>query len=241
MLTRNRPSVVQLLLLAACALAMSCLPGGCGGGETDHRVADDRTAGPPPDPRFPSADALLEHFNSLNTASPATWTEIADLYYPENDLQRRLVQIRRDTAAAVDLHHAEIEYFGQEAIDGFFRKYEREMGIESPSTSRAKSPPRPNEPAETTEQSGEYVLAEYTDGRGDPHTLYLVQRDNRWWISGYGLEYENTLSPEALDRREQTAREIGRDARRNLARLRAGDFASYEEYFIQTRMPQPPR
>ena len=152
-----------------------------------------------------------------------------------------MLQIQRDIGAAIELQDAVTEYFGREVIDEYHRQYERETGIKMPSSSQTESPPRSNQPARRTGQSGDYVLASFTDGHGKPHTLYLAQRENRWWISGYTLEYENTLSPEQLDHREQMARRIGRNSRLLLAKLRAGELATYEQYLIESaRMMQPP-
>lgn len=241
MMILNQQSLTRLLLTPAIALALMALVPGCGG--DGEEVAATVQPAPPVAPRFASAESLLEYFNSLNTATPVRPSEIVDLYYPENAHQERLVRISRDWCAAMELATAPVEYFGQDTIDEFERNLERRYGVSIEAVvGSPQMQPRPNQPAVISERVEGYVLCKYRDGFGDLHTLYLAERGNRWWISGYTLEYENKLSPEELEQWDQHAREAAAISHNLLPRLRADEFRTFEEFVAASvRLASGPR
>ena len=133
---------------------------------------------PPVDPRFASADALVEHYNDLTTVGKIQLSQVVDLFYAETDIQRQYVDATRVAIPIAELEHALTERF--------------DLGSDAP------SPLAPNEPATITERSDRRAVATFVTARRKMDKLQLVQVGERWWISGYSIEY----SPEFIRNRK---------------------------------------
>lgn len=157
------PVVIVLLLNA------------CGGSEPEETVVQTPTV----DPRFATADAILDTHNAIVTQSPRVdlnaWL---DLVYAENDVQRRLLATMR----------IQIQYFILE--QAVFDKFGEHLNPDS------KSPPfAPDEPSTMTEYENQRAIAEGVSTDGSRYKTYFVQIGDRWWISGYTMEHD----PDAKD------------------------------------------
>ena len=75
-------------------------------------------------------------------------------------------------------------------VDLFCKRFD--LGSDAP------SPLAPNEPATITERSDRRAVATFVTARRKMDKLQLVQVGERWWISGYSIEY----SPEFIRNRK---------------------------------------
>ena len=129
---------------------------------------------PPVDPRYATAEALLDHVNSLLGQTPIDFPGFLELVYPESEYQNRLVQSIR---ARIPLFHLEVavqQAFGQPTNPA------------SPDWMRQEA----RGPARIGEHTGERVTAEFRDWDGASKRLYLVKVGSRWWVSGFTFEYD---------------------------------------------------
>ena len=145
---------------------------------------------PPVDPRFASADGLLETFNQIITQPRVDPYAVMDLFYAENDLQRRLLALMRDGISFQNLEQTVFEKFGEHL---------------SPDR---KSPPfAPDKPSRIIESDGQRVTAEGIDADGKKYKTYFVQIGERWWVSGYTMEYDPEVK-QGLDNLEALERTV---------------------------------
>ncbi len=188
---------------------------GCGGDSTDSARAASESA---IDPRFASADALIAYYNKLTyEAELIDLRAVLELYYPENDLQSQMVRILKLLIPVHDLGAAMWEQFDE--------------GM-NPDT--RISPVAPHREATVlTERNGERVLAREVDAEGETNTLHLVQIGDRWWLSGYTLEYGDDFTRSVAEDRmnlvEQTFRDLGPIASSFAPRVRRGEFSSAKQ------------
>jgi hypothetical protein len=209
-------------MTAATSVAMSALmllfvfAIGCGGGEADAEAAM-----PSVDPRYATADAFVEYFNSLSTATPVRYQEIRREFYAENQEQRQMLEVYDLTLALLDLMHASaVQFDDQDAKDILDEAL------------------APSQPASIVERSDRRAQATYRDARGHEERLYLVQHEHRWWISAYTLEYSHSFR-EMQDAALDVHGELGIDSTRRVqiarlyrdtaARIRRGEFRTQEE------------
>ena len=196
--------------LGLVAVIATLLIGGCGGSEpaTSEEAAVD--------PRFASAEALIEYYNKITVhTSRVDMAAAVELLYPENALQEQLVRITRHMIPFAEVQQACWDQFGQ----GF-----------SPGERYPPYSPNP-EPARLVEHTGQRAKAVEVEPDGTNSDLYLVQIDNRWWISGYSLEYHPLIAGnlDSLDIFEQNMATLAAIAPEVAADVRRGMFASVAE------------
>lgn len=94
------------------------------------------------------------------------------------------------------------------------------------------APLAPNpRPAFFTENTADRAVAREFNSDGTETRLYLVLIGDRWWVSGFTMEYSpNFMSnfPD-LDEAEQASKLLATAVPRMTQRLHAGEFASVEE------------
>lgn len=213
------------LLLMAIVLSLNA----CGGSETEDKIAQTPTV----DPRFASADSLIEYFNSLpslgNDAGPA----FVELLYAETPFQDQFLRTLR---LSNDLHWAEVAMHERFATtlkeDGEGNLFQHSIQARG----------------EDVSVEGLRATAVMTDGENrarDP--LHLVKIGNRWWISCYTFEYtmndrEKAEHAELVPMHEAMSA-AGRDIE---PRIRAGEFdtaddarAAYNLVLIQYAFEHP--
>ena len=195
-------SALGLLVVIATSLIT-----GCGGSEP---AAIDE---PPVDTRFASAEALVDYYNEISfrcaRIDPAAQL---DLFYAENETQEQIVRILHNMIPYVELQQAVWEHFHE--------------GL----SLTAEAPPlAPNlQPARITEHSGQRAQAEEVQADGAQMTLYLVQIDNRWWISAYTVEYAPGFASamEKLDVLERNTADLAVISPQLTAEVKSGQFGS---------------
>lgn len=152
------------LLLIAIGLSL----GACGGSEPEEAA----TQTPTVDPRFASADAMLETYNQIITqprVDPYAWHE---LFYIENETQKAMLEAVQADFPYLELDQVVYEHFG-----------------ECLNPKMKSAPFAPDLPAVMKERNGQRSIANGIDADGDKYIVHLVQIGDRWWISGYTLEY----------------------------------------------------
>ncbi len=197
-------------LLAVFAVAIIVPLSACSGKESEPGVIHP----PPVDPRFASADALLETFNHIITqprVDPVAWH---DLIYAENDLQRRLLACMREAVPFDNLEQTVYEKFGEHFTPG------------------RKSPPfAPDKPSSIIEYNDQRVTAEGINTDGKIYKTYFVQIGDRWWVSGYTMEYDPVAKEgiENLDALERVVALLAAAAPAVLNNIESGEITSVEE------------
>ena len=196
------------LLFIAIVLSLNA----CGNGEAEDTAA--RT--PTVDPRFASADTLVDYFNSIpslgNDAGPA----FVELLYAETPFQEQFLSNLR---IGIDLHWAEVamyERFGTTLRDdGEGDLLQRSI------RARASAP----------SVEGLRATADMIDGENRSRSpLYLVRIGDRWWISCYTFEYTMSDRDKAEQAELAPIHEAMAAAGRAVApRLRSGEFATANE------------
>lgn len=182
----------------------------CGGSETEQTAVQP----PPVDPRFASADALLETFNHIITqprVDPIAWHS---LIYAENDLQRRLLACMREGVPFDNLEQTVYEKFGEHFTPG------------------RKSPPlAPDKPSRIIEYNDQRVTAEGINTDGKTYKTYFVQIGDRWWVSGYTMEYDPRAKEtiDDLDLFERLVALIAAAAPVVLDDIESGEITSVEQ------------
>src|SRR5688572_29889567 len=158
---------------AALALLALVLPA-CSSGNDEPAAA----APPEVDSRFATAEALLAHFNSLNTQLPPDLEGMLGLYYIETEFQRKQhdLLMREASSAFHDLDKVMYERFGEGYMDG-------------PLVKRGKPPLKPCSAAKLVRTETRRAEGTFRDQWGTVRPLQLVEYDGRWWISGYTLEF----------------------------------------------------
>ncbi len=197
------------------AAVLSCA--GCGG-QPDAPVPAVAAV----DPRFASAEALLDHYNELTVDRPLIDpVALMDLMYAANELQERLLRMVRNFIPSVELDQAVWERFGEALTP------RQRLGKPVETAPLAPNP----RPAVFTENTGDRALAREFNADGTETRLYLVRVGDRWWVSGYGFEYrpEFTSTFADLDKGEQFLKRVGSVAAGITQRVRAGEFTSVDE------------
>ena len=192
------------------AIVVALAAAGCGG-EAEPAVP----AAPAVDPRFASADALLAYYNVLTVDRPILDPDsLVELFYAENQTQERLVRIVRSSIPLMHFGQALWERFG-ETLDG---------------KKTATLAPNPR-PAYFTENGGERALALEFNADGSEKQLYLVRVGERWWVSGYTIEYDPEVQRVAgdIDRFQQTIEHMSAVAAPMTKRVRAGEFDAIQQ------------
>ncbi|MHC4108251.1 MAG: hypothetical protein ACYSTY_09235 [Planctomycetota bacterium] len=192
-------------VLAATALA------GCR--ENGETAAIER---PAVDPRFATAEALVDYYNELTTDRHVVDTDSTlELLFAENDQQRRIIAVLRNYAPILKLEQAMWERFG-ERLDA----------------KEKLAPQGPNlRPAIITEHAGQRAMARETNRDGAESNLYLVQIGDRWWISGYTLENDLEFKSirDDLEGFEQITLNLAGIAPGITQRLRGGEFTAPDD------------
>lgn len=194
---------------ATLLIALSLAAAGCG----ESQAPAPAPRAPAVDPRFASADALLEHYNDLTSGGPRVEAAaVLDLMYAENDVQKKLLAATREVLPLMELEQAMWERFGEGLNVG-----------------RGKAPlAAKNQPAQMARREEARAEATELEDDGSESTVHLVRMGDRWWISGYTLEYRSQLvesvkAYEAMPAALKAAYGAAGDLRR---RLEAGEFAS---------------
>ncbi len=99
--------------VSVAVVVVACLPA-CGGQDEPTIIAEE----PQADPRFTSADALVEYFNELTTTEPANLRRVNELYFGENELQQRLIAHHGNFVGVLELHQALYDRFGRGYFPG---------------------------------------------------------------------------------------------------------------------------
>jgi hypothetical protein len=100
--------------LIAALLTLTTMLCACGGSEEQDSAPAETTV----DPRFATAEALMEHFNTLNTRLPPDLPNLIPLYHIETDFQRKKLQVLQRSLGAP--HDFEVAMFARFAR-GFSR------------------------------------------------------------------------------------------------------------------------
>ncbi len=138
------------------------------------------------------------------------------LLYAENDLQGRLIQGYKAALPVLELSAAVRQRFNESLIedsDNFTTKPTRVL-------------------ARIVEHDGERAEGVYVDAAGRDGRLYLVKIGDRWWISGYTLEYdplENT-DPQAMAKSEAYVGLYAAISPGLLQRLQGGEFETIQQF-----------
>ncbi len=154
------------------AVAVGALPGCAENGEAPAIEP------PAVDPRYATADAFVEYYNELTFNRQAVDAErVLDLLYGETAQQQRLIDVIRNYTSVLQL--------GQAMWDRFAEGWDAKVKV---------APLAPNlKTTVITEHSGQRAMAKETNSDGSESDLYLVRIGDRWWISGYTLEYDPHL------------------------------------------------
>lgn len=181
---------------------------GCDDAGESHIIVRQQQA----DPRFASADSLIEYYNELTTIEPVNLRRANELFYAETEQQQRYIANNGNYISVLEVHQALYDRFGQ----GYFPQM--------------KSVFEPSDPATITERTPQRAIASYTTDRGDAATLQLVQVGDRWWISAYTLEDRIAQIPEAqFKETELVFRGIGAAGPEIIRRIDRGDFTTFEQ------------
>ena len=188
-------------------LAISIAACGCGSGESNVIAAKYE-----PDPRFVSADSLIEYYNELMTTDPADRRGVIALIYAETPEQEPLIDHNLNLIAVLELHQALYDRFGKGYFPGLTDAF------------------RPDGLAAITERSPRRATAIYRDADGKSGTVKLLQVGDRWWISGDMMAQAHAaLSQEQRREVEMAFRVVGEVGKEIIPRLRSGEFVSYDE------------
>ncbi len=166
---------VGLLLLAVA---------GCGESEPPDQPLEPQQT----DSRYTSAEALIDHYNSFATTDPVNFSEYVKLLYAESDLQERLVNSYRMMISVTSLSSAVRQRFNESLVEDSYNF------TTEPNKSSAR----------LVEDSGDRAQATYVNTIGRDAHLYLVKIGDRWWVSGYTLEYDplEDTDPQAMAKSE---------------------------------------
>lgn len=207
---------VRFLSLLACAM-LACallLLSACG---PANATVQEETV----DPRFASAEALVEHFNSLNTLMPSNDLELLPLFHLENQTQRDMWKV--------------IDYMTDERLYEINRLMYARFGASLDDLEGKRIPCTPAILKKVEEQRAEGT---YHDELGKERPLHLIKVGNRWWVSGYTLEYAyDDHQKRDVDRNVEMVLSIMEEVSEFdttfaipvLERLRRGEFASADE------------
>lgn len=157
------------IVAASCVLAIAAIGlSGCGG--SPQPAAPEA---PAVDPRYATAEALVEHYNGCMTRPPRDLRTMKGLVYAENEIQRQALAIM------------DMMVVTQE----FARAFEARFN-EPWSRQLSESDKKADQPARLTRVDAQRADGEYVSGKGEKSKLMLVKVGDRWWISGYTYEYD---------------------------------------------------
>ncbi len=170
---------VSRVMVAVIACLFAC---GCSGNEAQGHATTGVDAGSQPaqqvDPRYATAQALLEHAKSLIEESQPNMQAFYELVHTENRDQESWLQYVRYISLPLGEMRAE------------FRK-------RFPSDPWPKDLPIwfyeiriPNARLNTSDD--QRAQSQFIEGR-QSHVLHLVKKNDRWWISGYTLERARSI------------------------------------------------
>ncbi|TVQ51395.1 MAG: hypothetical protein EA377_12635 [Phycisphaerales bacterium] len=167
LLTQRRVMVRSMILMVVMMFALAALAG-CSRAEAESSDAEETEISI----RFPTADSLVAHLNTLLTETPIDYLGVLDLYYPENDLQRELLDLERLMHPLVELEHQGFRQFGESIL---------ETGQRDPLSGVP--------PVIIEHDDHRRARGTATDYNHQEFELHLVQMDQEWYISGYTTEY----------------------------------------------------
>lgn len=167
------------------------------------------------DPRYQTADALLEYYNSLATTEPFAIRRTLDLFYAENRTQETYIEIARKMADFAELDYEVYQRFGESMNP---RQAEDHLLMAS-------------EAARMTRRDNQRAEATYTNNEGNEETIYFVQIGQRWHISGYTVEYNFDWEESIGDVTAiaELADDVSKAARKVLPAVRSGEIQSLDE------------
>lgn len=157
-----------MLVVVICALTALI---GCSSADAESTQAEE-TEEADLSIRFPTADSLVAHLNQLVTETPIDLLGVLDLYYPETELQRELLDLERLMYPLLELEHQGFQRFG-ESIRGMMRV----------------DPLGAIPPVVIEEYEGRRVRALTTDVNQREFEFHLIEMDQEWYISGYTSKY----------------------------------------------------
>ena len=223
----------RTLLLIAIVLSLNS----CGSSEPEDAVSQTPTI----DPRFATAESLIEYYNTIDRTSTEYLSQTIDLYYVETPLQDKIYRYLHDAVIRVEFLNELKDHFGES-----LERYNWEEVLGEPMTTEIKETPLPRKwpPASITEHSGDRAKAVQKGPYQGAETMHLVKVGTRWWISGYTWEYEELkdVSEETLDEvLDHNAKQLSAQ-QQLLPRLRAGTFKTPKEFYeeLYRLMGEPP-
>lgn len=196
------------LLLIAIVLSLNA----CGSSGPEEAASQTPTV----DPRFATAESLLEHYNHLSMQTPkADVTGIFSLLYAENPRQEQMVRVYKSSLPLMKLDDICWEKFGE----GF-----RPDSEEAPFTPALNA-------AIMTESNLDRAKAKLKENDGGKIDLYLVNYNGRWWLSGYTLEYDKQLNGDGADlnQMENAIGNLAAAAPLVLSKIKSGEIKSVEQ------------
>ncbi len=143
---------------------------GCGADEPPPAA----TAPPAIDPRYASAQGLIDHYNNLMSVQYPNVDEVLGLYHAENKTQELLLRLTELATADIKLQRAMLAQF-DELFDPL-----SVTGLELAAL----------QPARITTREDRRAEAQIVEWNGAHTKLYLVEIDQRWRLSGYTFEYD---------------------------------------------------
>lgn len=210
------------LLLIAIVLSLNA----CSSSEPKATTAQTPTV----DPRFATAESLIEYYSSIDKTSTEYLSRTIELYYAETPLQKKIQRFFLTVEPRMELRDEIKDYFG-EAFDRY--QWEEVLGGPMPTEIKETPPTKRWPPATITEHNGDRAKAVQKSPYSGSEKMRLVKVGTRWWFSGYTWEYDEmkNMSEEALDTLlAHNEKEI--IAMKQLrARLKAGEFKTPREYY----------
>jgi hypothetical protein len=198
-----------VIFLALCTFASGCQ-------NTAADEAEAATQQPEVDPRFASAESLLTHYNSITTRDPVDSNSAFELFYAENDLQRRYIDATRKMTPVAELDYLMFQTFGEGWL-----------------TTRKKPMLAPDQPAKMTKVDAQRAEARFVDSEGKSKNLMLVKVGDRWWVSGYSIEHDRDKevqeSLKQIDQLDRISTELGAAAPKIAAQIRDGTIKSAKD------------
>jgi len=220
-------------LLIAIVLSLNA----CDSSEPEDAVSQTPTI----DPRFATAESLIEYYNTIDRTSTEYLSQTIDLYYVETPLQDKIYRYFHDAVIRAEFLNELKDHFG-ESLDRY--NWEEVLGEPMPTNIEERPPPTKWPPATITEHSGDRAIVVQKDPYQGAAKMRLAKVGTRWWISGYTWEYEQLkdVSEETLDEvLDHNAKQLS--AQQQLRpRLRAGTFKTPKAYYdeLYRLMGEPP-
>ncbi len=148
--------------------------------------------------------------------------KFASELYAENELQERLARHYRAALPVLDLSTAVRQRFDDALVEGS-------------DNFTTKPDQRPARLVSSDEDRAEAV---YTDSSGVEGPLHLVKIGERWWFSGYTLEYDplEDLDPDALEKSDAYVDLYAALAPDLLRRVNADEFSTIQEFWAALSM-----